>query len=96
MSVELYNEFRNQIAEDVGAVISKFTATSEVDGTAIETLRDHCFDTRRGLSEKAVDLRLAVCEVARAAGKSLTDRNVGQLSEALAKLDHVIERRRRL
>jgi hypothetical protein len=95
-TVGLYTEFRNQIAEDVGAVISKFTATSEVDSTAIRKLRDHCFDTRRRLSEQAIDLRLAVCEVAGAAGKSLADRNIGQLSDALAKLDRAIERRHRL
>ena len=96
MKLEQCIELRSLIAEDMAAIIAKFEATKKVDRIVIQQLRDHCFDARLRLPEKGTALSAAICTVAGAAGKCLADGNIGQLSDAVAKLDYVIEQKRRL
>jgi hypothetical protein len=96
MTQQQYIELRNQVAEDVNVITANFAATRRVDSTAVKKLRERCFDARRRVSGKAVDVRLAICEVAGAAGKCSMDRDISQLSAALLKLDRAIAPRCRV
>lgn len=87
---------RNQVAEDVNVITANFAATRQVDSAAVNKLRERCFDARRRVSGKAVDVRAAICEVAGAAGKCSIDRDISQLSAALLKLDRAIASRCRV
>ncbi|MGA8171586.1 MAG: hypothetical protein WB816_12260 [Methylocystis sp.] len=95
MTQQQYIELRNQVAEDVNVITANFAATRRLDSNAVKTLRERCFDARRRVCGKAIDLRLAICEVAGAAGKCSMDGDFSELSDALSKLDRAIAPRRR-
>jgi len=95
MNLSRYIDFRNQIAAHVGVIDAEYAATGRVDGIAVEQLRERCFDARRRVSAKAIDVRLAICEIAGVAGKCSTDRDISELSVAMLKLDRAIGGRRR-
>ncbi len=77
MTPHEYLDFYTQVTEDVDAIASDFAAKGQVDGEALKKLRERCLNSRRRAPAKAMDVRLAICEVAGAAGGAL-------LSEMLA------------